>query len=533
MKPNISSRLETGTPLLRDLITGVRKGETKIPKFQRRFVWGDEQALNLLDSIASNYPVGSLLLWRTNSKLAAERNLGEFLLPQTDDMSPTDYVLDGQQRLTVIYSCLGAAESEPGFQAVYDLSSERFLQRGEDYQLQQFPLRILFDTTKLLNFRSSLVSHPQASQLQQRLDQLLEVLINYRVPVVTLKDLTVEEVCPIFERINSSGTRLSTYDLMVAATWSNEFDLNDEADTIRESLKPKGFGDIDGDTVLKCMAAVLHRGIKREQVLSLRKLSRDEMDDLVERIKAALLKTVDLLTTEFKVFSWDFLPYEAVAVILTYVFAKQGGLHKEQIRRVRQWFWRSAFSGRYRGASDTFISRDLETIDKYIISGEQPDPSFGEPPTVEQLPKAIFRSNNSSSRAFILLLALQSPRNLTNGSLIDIADALSIFNKKEFHHIFPKAFLNRIHTTEEINALPNICMLAASENRAISDDSAWDYLPTLHQLHGEEAVSIFASNLLPNPTTTDYAKLRYDQFLALRSEIVHKRMKHLCDGYTP
>ena len=72
VKPNISSRLDTGTPLLRDLITGVKKGEIKIPKFQRRFVWADEQALNLLDSIASNYPVGSLLLWRTQNKLARE-----------------------------------------------------------------------------------------------------------------------------------------------------------------------------------------------------------------------------------------------------------------------------------------------------------------------------------------------------------------------------------------------------------------------------------------------------------------------------
>ncbi len=532
MKPNISTRLDTGTPLLRDLITGVRKGERKIPKFQRRFVWSDEQALNLLDSIASNYPVGSLLLWRTHSKLAAERNLGDFLLPKTDDMSPTDYVLDGQQRLTVIYSCLGAFETEPGFQSVYDLVNERFIQRSE-YQSQHFPLRILFDTTKLLNFRSSLVSHPQAGELQMRLDQVLEVLTNYRVPVVTLKDLTVEEVCPIFERINSSGTRLSTYDLMVAATWSNEFDLNDEAGRIADSLKPKGFGDIDGDTVLKCMAAVLHCGIKREQVLSLRKLSRTDMDALVDRVQEALLKAVDLLSTEFRVYSWDFLPYEAVAVVLTYVFARQKALDPEQVRRVRRWFWRSAFSGRYRGASDTFISRDLEAIDRYVITGDEPDPSFGEPPTADQLPKAVFRSNNSRSRAFVLLLALQSPRNLTNGSAIDVSEALSIFNKKEFHHVYPKAFLERIGTVEEVNTLSNICMLSASENRSVSDESAQEYLPRLRELHRFEASAIFASNLLPDPASYDYAHLPYEDFLALRSHMIHERMKHLCNGNTP
>jgi hypothetical protein len=59
------------------------------------------RALAIFQSIASNYPVGNLLLWRTQTKLAAERGLGDFLLPRTDDLSPTDSVLDGQQRPTV------------------------------------------------------------------------------------------------------------------------------------------------------------------------------------------------------------------------------------------------------------------------------------------------------------------------------------------------------------------------------------------------------------------------------------------------
>ena len=97
-----------------------------LPKFQRKFVWKDDQALDLLDSIAINYPVGSLLLWRTKDRLLAERNIGEFSLPATDDMEPTDYVLDGQQRLAVIYSCLGAKETDAGFAVVYDLESGKF-----------------------------------------------------------------------------------------------------------------------------------------------------------------------------------------------------------------------------------------------------------------------------------------------------------------------------------------------------------------------------------------------------------------------
>jgi len=37
---------------------------------------------------------------------------------------------------------------------------------------------------------------------------------------------------------------------MVAATWSQEFDLNGQVQEIANSLKHKNFGEIDPDTVL-------------------------------------------------------------------------------------------------------------------------------------------------------------------------------------------------------------------------------------------------------------------------------------------
>ena len=85
MRTNISSRLGTETPLLKELIGDIKKGEIKIPQFQRKFVWKEEQAINLLDSISNNYPTGSLLFWKTSTKLATERNIGDFRLPETDD----------------------------------------------------------------------------------------------------------------------------------------------------------------------------------------------------------------------------------------------------------------------------------------------------------------------------------------------------------------------------------------------------------------------------------------------------------------
>ncbi len=194
---DIASRLDTGTQFLNGLLTDIQRGEIKIPKFQRKFVWSNLQALQLVDSIANNYPIGSLLLWKTSTQLQAERNIGDFKLPQTAELTPTNYVLDGQQRLTVIYSCLGAAVKSDGFSAGYSLGEEKFVEMPETHSLDIFPLRLIYVTSSLLDFRTALKSHPNGEELQKRLDTIIQVFTNYKIPIVTLKDLTVEEVCPI------------------------------------------------------------------------------------------------------------------------------------------------------------------------------------------------------------------------------------------------------------------------------------------------------------------------------------------------
>ncbi len=530
MADNVGARLSTDTAYIKDLTRDIRKGEIKIPKFQRPFVWKSEQALDLLDSISRSYPAGSLLLWRTHDKLVAERNIGDFRLPETDDLSPTDYVLDGQQRLTVIFASFGAAPQEEGFAAAYDLQDECFVELPQDAPLHIFPLRYTFDTPRLLDYRSALNAHAEKTELQARLDGLIDAITGYKLPVVTLKELTVDEVCPIFERINSSGTRLSTYDLMVAATWSEEFDLNDEATAIAESLAPKGFEDIEGDTILKCMSGVHNESIKKKDVLDLRRLARTDLDSLSARTREALLKSVDALTTEFGIYSWDFLPYEALIVITSAVFSGEGTLSAEAVTRLRQWFWRSAFSQHYRGASESFVSKDIASVRGFVAGADGDASDFGEMPSADVIARTAFRSNNSRSRAVVLALASQNPRNLTNGAAIDVAEALSSFNKKQFHHVYPKAHLRRVNSPGEHNSLANICMLAASENQKISDTDPTAYLPQCIGTLGPDASAVFVSNLLPRPDEFEYGSATYQDFLAVRAAKIHELAVRLCNG---
>jgi len=532
MATNISNRLSTDTVFFSSLIEDIKQGRIKIPKFQRPYVWDDEQALKLLDSIANSYPIGSILIWRTPTKLNTERTFGEFVLPETDDMTPTDYVLDGQQRLTVVYSCLGAAVGDAGFKAAYDLENEKFSpQDGISPGLTVFPLRKMYETTALLDFRTALQAHADKEQLQTRLDSLIRSFTTYKIPTVILKDLDVVEVCPIFERINSSGTKLSTYDLMVAATWSNGFDLDDKVEEIAGSLNPKGFGDIDKTTILKCLSAVEFDSIKDAALRSLRDLNGQNLSQLTARTKQALLKTVDLLSTEFKIHSWDFLSYQAIVVIISAIFSKKPKLDNNEINRLKQWFWRSSFSERYKVGGEAFVSNDLLKIRAFVLDKEGSASDFGSEPSADGWEKVTFRSNASRSRAFLLTLALQQPVNLLTGTKVDVATALSSFNKKEYHHVYPRAFLKKIDETKDDNLACNICMLSAESNKQISDDNPTSYLPALAAAHGAKADHIFSSNLLPKPSAFPYATASYAEFISARALILASRSAELCDGH--
>lgn len=255
------------------------------------------------------------------------------------------------------------------------------------------------------------------------------------------------------------------------------------------------------------------------------------MDRLVQRTKVAMLKAVDQLVTDFRVHSLAFLPYEAHLVILTYIYANHPTLSASQLRRVRQWFWRTSFAERYRGASDAFITRDLENIQTFVLSGKDSEArQYGSAPDELTIKSMVFRKNNSRSRAFVLALAKHVPRNITNGNTIDTADALSIYNRKQFHHIFPEAFLKRKSPETERNLLLNFCMLAAAENNAVSDDDPNDYLPALVKQLGDQAGAVFMSNLLPKPDLMDYSTASLEDLVNARAKIVHEAIRALCAG---
>ena len=264
--------------------------------------------------------------------------------------------------------------------------------------------------------------------------------------------------------------------------------------------------------------------------MTLRKLSKDHIKQLIAVTRSSLLKTVDILSTEFKIYSWEFLSYEALAVVICYIYAKIDHLTPDQVQRVRQWFWRSAFGERYKVGGEGFVSNDLKIVYDFVVNSKGSSSNFGSPPGISEWMDISFRSNVSRSRAYILALAAKHPRNLTNGSYIDPTIALSSYNKKQFHHVFPRAYLRRQNTSMNDNLLINICMIAAAANNAIRDSDPNHYLPACSTTLGQDADAVFSSNLLPKPSSFDYSQCNYERFLEARAQLVAGFVNGLCEG---
>lgn len=514
-----------------NLISRIQSGDVKIPKFQRGFVWTEDQILELLESIYQGYPIGSLLFWLTEQAMKSEKNVGGFdELPETPEKYPRNYVLDGQQRLTTIYGILNWPDSKKqhSLNVYFNLEKKVFYHYTGIDNPKAMPMSILFNTTEFIKARTRLSEFDDDDSLQHVVDVLYESFREYQIPVVTIKEKTVEEVCPIFERINSTGTKLNIFDLMVAATWSDEFDLNDMISEIRETVKLKDYGEIDNSVFLRFMSSIGGFGSKRDGVFKLRSLKPEDLKLLGERVSVSVEKAIDFLSTDLNVPSDAFLPYENQMVAFAYYFSKVDKPLHDHLKILRIWFWRCGFSERYRGASEGILEQDLQAVDD-LIMGKYNDIHIKVSLVENDIVKRQFWKNSAFCKAFVVLLANYGPRNITNGAKIDTEVALSSFNMKEFHHIFPKEFLKTNNVpSDKRNSLANICMLSSRENKHVSTAAPSDYLVKSYKNLSVERDEVFSSNLIPTEDTAPWKNDDYDAFLDKRASLILHAINHTC-----
>ena len=522
---------DSSVPRLVTVVDRVLEGDIVLPKFQRNFVWTRQQILDLLDSVARNYPIGSILLWQSAEQLASERTVASLTVGEQRRGYPVNYILDGQQRLATMSGALHwtpDGDCESSWNIVYDLEEQAFRHTDtlEDPPTHILPVRLLSDGFLFANRASKL----QATDLQERAKNLYNRFSNYQIAVVTLRGMPSTEVAKVFERINSTATPLTVVDLMRAATWSPEFDLKDEIDELLEVLDRKRYGRVDKKTMLRSISAAAGFGFSRENMNQLRNLSKEKLEEAVERTAGAAKLAVDFLTTHVRTPRATALPYYNQFAVLMEIFRQVPKPTAVQYDAIERWFWLTASGEYFKGWNARQMADDLEAVNSFA-EGRTNDIEVG-----AGVPRSVlwrrsqFRTTNAPSKLLGLLLAEAHPLDLRNGQRIDTDKALSWQNDKEFHHFFPKSFLKKKQglNVSRANICANLIMLSSVSNIAISDQPPSVYLKDLCETQGKDTIRTRLATCLIDDDAFE-AALRddYDGFLRARSETLHKRLMEL------
>lgn len=509
---------------IEELVTGVKNGDIKLPKFQRPFVWKRKEVLRLLDSIYKGYPIGSILLWYTSEKLASERTIADLEISNNKEIYPTNYLLDGQQRLSSLCGALywNSGNSESIWNVAFDLDKEEFIHPKDEVKIEYFPLNKLLNTSDFINQCKSFEAHNKKDKLFKNAEKLLRAIKDYKIAVVKIGEMTINEVAPIFERINSTGRKLTIVDLMRAATWTGGFDLNDAIKTVREVSELLGYDNIPDAHILRNISACAGLGINKEDIDKLRLKTSNELAIASQKCAIAYSNAIIFLKNNFPLPTYEYIPYGLQLTFLVEFFNIQSQPTEEHIKELIKWFWVTAFS-RHFGTSNTGQNaRDLESI-RIFAKGESKSISIERDILLDRFVFDDFRLNIANSKSFVLLLAIRKPLNLISGERIDLNEILSVTNRYNFHHLIPP----QLFPEDKLNICLNICLLNKIDNIKLNNLRPSNYFQNIIKEHKEKSLEILESNYINNDCLSALLGDDIQSFFAFRKEMIKKSIEQL------
>ncbi|NQU85796.1 MAG: DUF262 domain-containing protein, partial [Mariniphaga sp.] len=457
-----------------DLIHEVKKGKLRIPRFQRDYVWPRTKVVKLLDSIYKQYPIGSFFLWDAPKEYNDfYRDISELEIEKPDQNSDLKFILDGQQRIVSLYVAVkGMKIGSVEYSKIYfDLDTEKFYipPRGvpKDEKYVQFS-KILDDSFEIYDRLSD--KHKKIfSDCKNR-------FIGYPLSVIYVRDSKLDEVVEMFERVNQGGKPLTLFDLVVAGTWTESFDLKERVKEANQYFEERGFGSIRSDSFTQALALILKDNCTNSSQLQMK---TDEIKAIWDKLVNSFRMSVDFITENLGVKIYGFIPYPAILSLVAYLFFKidNKALSSDQTESLKRWFWRASFSERYSSATLTRMGEDKKNIFDVVIRNQTPKIDYSVHVTVDGIKKIVMHRKSAIKNGVLCIMALQEPRHFNNNNVIVLDKSVCAgANNSEKHHIFPRAYVKREMKGKEPNLLANFCLITAELNKNISDKKPSDYI---------------------------------------------------------
>lgn len=351
MSTDLGARLSVRTFTVEELVNASWQGRIRVPYFQRDFRWTRRDVIQLFDSIARGYPIGSLLLWERPAPQQT-LHLGELELdvPRVDS---AHWVVDGQQRIISLANALHpTTRSTDPFNVSYDLPVDEFIGRSWRDTPLCVPLGVMFDLQRLIQW---FAEHPEAAAYFDKATAVATTIRQYAIPAYQVEQGDEGILIAMFDRLNNSGRKLTRAEVFDAIHVADEnraaapLTLSRIVDNIDSDLK---FGPIDKDSVLKAILA--RRGPNTTRDTS-REFTVSRLDNIdfpnedrntsYRASQDSLRRTVRFLQEIADVPHHTLLPYRYLLVTLSRFFSHFPDPSQSDLRLLRRWYWRAALTG--------------------------------------------------------------------------------------------------------------------------------------------------------------------------------------------
>ena len=545
--------------LLETLLDEIHSESAGLPDFQRSYVWDPDDTVNLIASIARQYPAGSILTVGNANNYFVTR---KFEKAPDHGHVPKHLVLDGQQRLTSLYQAFFGCGDY-----VYYLDIDLFINGGDladgevikfqkatkkiggkpfhevmesdfAYQAQNkwMPLSVIFGPGKNFNkwekkFIKEIPENERdefSSWMDRIDDEFVSKIDKYMFPVVSLNSNTsIASLCTIFETLNRRGQKLTTFELLTARFWKDGINLRTLWDKALDEWPELTDYDVQPYQIVQCISMITYpsASCKREDVLNLKASDINSNWDLAVE---SMIYGLEILKNDCKVLNSKWLPTSAMLGPLAAVLAIGNRFPKptKGVRRsqVVRWLWCSIFSQRYEAAANTRGEKDVNEMRNWFEDASKT------PEAITQFafePQSLrFISSKNGVYKGVICLTMKTGAgslDFVNGTVISHQMVSS--GEVDDHHIFPKKYLmdtKKIKDKTLINCVVNRTLIDRDTNKAISAKAPSEYIKNLK---APNVSQVLESHLIPHGPGNPLLLDDYDLFIEERTLLIYNRIK--------
>ncbi len=527
-----------------------------LPNIQRPFVWKEEQMERVYDSILREYPIGSMLVWKTQSEIKHRK----FIDNWKDSLRLTDFyvsenghakmlVLDGQQRIQSLF--IGLCGSYNGRELYLNILSGdlkdpedtrfdfKFLDSKAAFPWMKFK-NLVFTDKKNKEVKKEIylklgqeLTEEEDDRIEENIEQIRNVFCtqeNILYQVIDSIDkpdsYTENDVVEIFIRANSGGTPLNKSDLMFSLLVSSWDDVEDNMTDLILSLNTTGY-KFNRDFILKTFLVLLDKGARYNVQKFREEGTRDKIKDEWDKIVNAIKGVKDFVYGNTFMSTDKTIPSYLSLIPLIYFRYKYKSKWNLHLPDYQNYLLRTSLTGVFGGTPDNLVDKLIRQIneDQDFVLSE----IFGvirEDNRGLELSKDAILGLNYWKKEIHLFFNLWYGFNY-QPSLLN--------NQPQLDHIFPQSALKQIKLpnpeTGKMNImkygwalrdqLANMMLLTAEENGA---GGKTDIVPEV--FFADKTIEYLDLHLIPRDKEL-WKIENFEQFIDARKELILKKFEYL------